>query len=370
MELGIIMGYLICEKCKGFYALKEGESAKDFESCECGGKLTYAESLDDINKNYESLKKSEICPSCEKENLPESKYCEDCGHPLYNDYNKPISSDLEETNKSMLKNFSNRNIRIIGLVVGVLIVLIPNLLINNSGNLLLVVSGGIPLLVGGFVAAFIAIGKVKDGVLNGAIVGLISCLIFLFIEGLIFLIYKINLVGFSDNAAYNAGYFLPGIILVVLICALGGFLGIVSNVVLTKKDKTNLTKSLVFGFLVSFIPPLLLLPIIRYLPLNLPNILIVVFIVLFILLGSFVAASVGGRKYVDGTFYGYFTGGISLIILYITYFLVLGSLKGLIDILGGISGVVVFAFVIGGLIGILGGLIGIFFKQRFKLKKD
>ncbi len=365
------MGYLICEKCKGFYALKEGESAKDFESCECGGKLTYAESLDDINKNYGSIKKSEICPSCGKENLTESKYCEDCGHPLYKDYNKPISSDLEDNNNSKPKNFSNRNMRIIGLVVGVLIVLIPNLLINNSGNgFLLVVSGGIPLLIGGFVAAYIAIGKVKDGVLNGAIVGLISCLIFLFIEGLIFLIYKINLVGFTDNAAYNAGYFLPGIILVVLICALGGFLGIVSNLVITKKDKTNVNKSFVFGFLVSLVPPILLLLIIRYIILNLSNILIVVFIVLFILFGSFIAAYVGGRKYIDGTFYGFFLGGISLIILYIISFLVLRSLNGLIDILGGISGVVLFAFIIGGIIGILGGLIGIFFKQRFILKRD
>ena len=74
------MGYLICKECNGYYELKEGESITDFESCECGGKFTYAKSLDDINKSYGTLKKSEICPSCGKRNLKESKYCENCGH--------------------------------------------------------------------------------------------------------------------------------------------------------------------------------------------------------------------------------------------------------------------------------------------------
>lgn len=33
------MHYLICEKCDGYYKLREGESIDDFYSCECGGKL-------------------------------------------------------------------------------------------------------------------------------------------------------------------------------------------------------------------------------------------------------------------------------------------------------------------------------------------
>lgn len=37
------MGYLICEKCGGYYQLKKGEYATDFERCECGGKLQYRE---------------------------------------------------------------------------------------------------------------------------------------------------------------------------------------------------------------------------------------------------------------------------------------------------------------------------------------
>ncbi len=34
-------GFLVCDKCKGYYQLQEGESPADFESCQCGGLLKY-----------------------------------------------------------------------------------------------------------------------------------------------------------------------------------------------------------------------------------------------------------------------------------------------------------------------------------------
>lgn len=39
------MGYLVCEKCGGYYKLQDGESPDDFEDCQCGGKLDYYETL-------------------------------------------------------------------------------------------------------------------------------------------------------------------------------------------------------------------------------------------------------------------------------------------------------------------------------------
>jgi len=39
------MGYLKCDKCRGYYELKPGESPDDFSECECGGNLEYVESL-------------------------------------------------------------------------------------------------------------------------------------------------------------------------------------------------------------------------------------------------------------------------------------------------------------------------------------
>lgn len=43
----VLMGYLICEKCEGYYQLQEKEDPEDFESCECGGKLIFVENLID-----------------------------------------------------------------------------------------------------------------------------------------------------------------------------------------------------------------------------------------------------------------------------------------------------------------------------------
>ncbi len=47
------MGYLICGKCKSYYKLQPGESAKDFvDKCDCGGKLRYIENLDIVDPHW------------------------------------------------------------------------------------------------------------------------------------------------------------------------------------------------------------------------------------------------------------------------------------------------------------------------------
>lgn len=51
--------YLYCEKCKGFYELEEDESPNDFESCQCGGKLTYTEKRAK-NKEHPAMQEQEI----------------------------------------------------------------------------------------------------------------------------------------------------------------------------------------------------------------------------------------------------------------------------------------------------------------------
>lgn len=45
---GVIMGYLVCNMCGGYYELKNSESPHDYdENCECGGTLGYVEDLDE-----------------------------------------------------------------------------------------------------------------------------------------------------------------------------------------------------------------------------------------------------------------------------------------------------------------------------------
>ena len=38
-------GYLICDKCNGYYKLQPGEKPEDFEQCQCGGKLEYHDTI-------------------------------------------------------------------------------------------------------------------------------------------------------------------------------------------------------------------------------------------------------------------------------------------------------------------------------------
>ena len=52
---GIILPYIVCTKCNGYYKLQEWESLGDFEECECGGSLIQVDSLD-IPYNTERVK--------------------------------------------------------------------------------------------------------------------------------------------------------------------------------------------------------------------------------------------------------------------------------------------------------------------------
>ncbi len=46
------MGYLICDKCGGYYELQPGEKPEDFSNeCECGGELIYSDTFDFIEEN-------------------------------------------------------------------------------------------------------------------------------------------------------------------------------------------------------------------------------------------------------------------------------------------------------------------------------
>jgi len=76
------MPYLVCEKCKGYYALQVGESPKDFGKCQCGGSLSYVKKLNKRYNRNKSLNNLNICPNCGKQNIKTSKMCVFCGKIL------------------------------------------------------------------------------------------------------------------------------------------------------------------------------------------------------------------------------------------------------------------------------------------------
>lgn len=82
------MGYLICQDCKGYYKLQDGEKPEDFtDKCACGGNLRYAINMDVINTetppiNNPNNKKKEYKKSENKDNKSKLISCPDCGHQL------------------------------------------------------------------------------------------------------------------------------------------------------------------------------------------------------------------------------------------------------------------------------------------------
>jgi hypothetical protein len=77
------MSYLVCDDCGGYYELQEGESADDFENCQCGGHLKFLE------KPVKPLEKKArfVCSNCLEENKP-GLYCSKCGGRLISINNK------------------------------------------------------------------------------------------------------------------------------------------------------------------------------------------------------------------------------------------------------------------------------------------
>ena len=48
-------GYLVCDKCGGYYRLQEGESLNDFDTCQCGGNLMYYNNIDTFFEEYNNI---------------------------------------------------------------------------------------------------------------------------------------------------------------------------------------------------------------------------------------------------------------------------------------------------------------------------
>lgn len=118
------MPYLVCEECGGYYQLNKGESPDDFESCLCGGKLTYTEDNPEDNPEDNRKEKFEdggddrssayengilsgkfkedvklICPNCLSED-EDGVFCSNCGGKLLQMKNGKV------INKRKLEDYS------------------------------------------------------------------------------------------------------------------------------------------------------------------------------------------------------------------------------------------------------------------------
>ena len=83
------MGYLICDKCEGYYELQPGERMGDFDKCRCGGELRWVAKLptqyqneDTPTKKDEEKPKLIPCPDCGHKVSRTAKSCPKCGYRL------------------------------------------------------------------------------------------------------------------------------------------------------------------------------------------------------------------------------------------------------------------------------------------------
>lgn len=174
------MGYLVCDTCEGYYKIKPGESATNFlKTCQCGGNLIYS-----LN---------------------------------------PFLTKKREEEKE--KKTFTLDLRIVRLILGVLIVLVPNLLYYNPANYFFFAFYGIPLVSAGFFTSILTEGDVKDGVLNGARVGLFSGICYLFIVIFMLLANQVNLAAVTSNLILNIGIFVISVFVLMMFTAVGGFIG-------------------------------------------------------------------------------------------------------------------------------------------------
>lgn len=227
------MSYVICEKCGGYYELLEGESSKDFDACQCGGKLSYADS---INENYAEEKTNEdtedknimedienkqgeeitlYCSNCGKYDS-EGIFCSKCGGKLVtlkngkiinntkNDYSK-IIEELENTHIVNNSKSSNelellfKRINWLGIMVGagffVISVFFTAILLALARFELIVfiTSSSLLALASGALAVYIGKSrKYVDGLVTGFSIGLIFIGIMVFFG--LFDIFFVNII--------------------------------------------------------------------------------------------------------------------------------------------------------------------------------
>ena len=211
MVNGVSMSHLVCEKCGGYYELKDGESPEDFEKCQCGGELRYIQNFDShFDEEMDPLNEINICPSCGTENLANEKFCKSCDSLIKTENNKKNQSNPVKTIEES-KSQKNIIIRFLVIIAGILIVLVPSLLIFDQNYVFVL------LLIGGFIVGLLTGKDSEEIVLNGAIVGLIA--------GLILLIFRSNILYSGDGSYIEFLIFeIVGPLLILIMFALFGAL--------------------------------------------------------------------------------------------------------------------------------------------------
>ena len=179
------MRYIICDDCGGYYKLNDGESLDDFDGCQCGGNLRYAQSYKDIVRNRDAPTKT--CIYCGTRNSEKASSCSKCGKQLRR-VNRRIKDYPARKSSNNNGNIMDR-ISFMGVIAGIIFLIVASLIavmglagsmISNNGVDVLRAMGGYLILfifviiASGFISSYISGTKdYVDGLLNGGVVGLV-----------------------------------------------------------------------------------------------------------------------------------------------------------------------------------------------------
>jgi hypothetical protein len=84
-------------------SFKPSESSNDFENCECGGSLSYA---NNIGEDYTNLKY--ICSNCLKESYKDI-FCSNCGGKLIKSNNEKFNTMIPDDESKEIEKLSNNS---------------------------------------------------------------------------------------------------------------------------------------------------------------------------------------------------------------------------------------------------------------------
>lgn len=317
--------YIVCEKCGGFYELKNGESLEDFESCECGGKLKAVKKIN----------------------------------------NKAQQSKTDQNHKNIKERFSTNSERIINfkaISIGTITVLILSILFSAllNGNILISYVLNTSYIPFTFLAAIITsyiVGKnLKNGIINGIISGLIATIISLFLIN-----YTLNAPFSSDLVdtlinttlqSFNLMFSITTPLITISIGALAGFLGTYLKIGAYNKNGVKIQwKFIIIGLIIAII----LSSIINMSSMSWGG-------YLAIIIASIFVGYIAEKDYKMSIIYGAVIGAVAALIF------------GLISIMAGFKGyglgevaltalLTVNAMIIAGITGAISGTIGVIIKR-------
>jgi hypothetical protein len=186
------MGYLICDKCGGYYELQSGESAEDFETCSCGGRLNFVDTIEGLD---ETTKKSET-----------NKNHSNFGKDYFKEHN--LKNRITSINSRI-----NILTVIVGLAASVLVFILASLLLGVLGiagdgiTFYAIFTLAIMAFIGSMVTSFLGCDNLEDGGINGGVLSLIL----LISLGLIIGIFMFVMISVTNSIMASLGPLLSSV---------------------------------------------------------------------------------------------------------------------------------------------------------------